>query len=327
MAVRKVVALAVTTVALATMVACSDSAPSSSQFVNSVDRICRTLGTGLDDLSKPGTIDDLASFADDASHLFASAVTAMKKLQVPGGSSSAISDAKTLVSNFDHLVDVPDDIGAAAKSADQATIDERTAEFESVRSQDSDLADSLDAKHCDLDPLFDELAPPVTDPPITEPATTTPITVGADGNKTTLRIAGELTPVDGLTFTDVTSDLLTAWTSVLNDSPIAAASPGQVAGVEVSKNGTLIANVYIFLATDTVKSTSTFELANTLTQTTVTDDTVNGFPGLSWTTESGVAAFVGAQTTGDAGYLMYALAPTHDGLVVAITGLWASLPK
>ncbi|MEI8241367.1 MAG: hypothetical protein WCI22_18305, partial [Actinomycetota bacterium] len=176
MAVRKAVALAATTAALVTMVACSNSAPSSSQFANNVDGICRTLGTGLGDLSKPSTIDDLKGFADDASHLFASAVTALKKLQVPSGSSAATSDAKTLVSNFDHLVDVLDDIATAARTADQATIDDRTTEFESVRAQDSDLADSLDAKHCDLDPLFDGLAPPVTDPPVTEPATTTPIT-------------------------------------------------------------------------------------------------------------------------------------------------------
>ncbi|CAB4362834.1 unannotated protein [freshwater metagenome] len=327
MAVRKAVALAATMAALVTMVACSNSAPSSSQFANNVDGICRALGTGLGDLSKPSTVDDLKGFADDASHLFASAVTALKKLQVPSGSSAATSDAKTLVSNFDHLVDVLDDIATASRTADQATIDDRTTEFESVRAQDADLADSLDAKHCDLDPLFDELAPPVTDPPVTDPATTTPITASTDSNKTTLALAAELVPVDGLTFTDVADNLLTAWTTVLDNSPITAASPGRVAGVEVSKDGTLIANVYIFLPTDTVKSTSIFELANFLTQATVADDTVNGFPGLSWTTESGVAAFVGAQTTGDAGYVMYALSPSHDGLVVGITGLWASLPK
>lgn len=322
-ACRKAVALAATTAMLVASAGCSDSAPSAGQFVSKIDGICRRLNTDLGDLSKPTAQDEVKSFALDASDLFAGAVKDLKALEVPAASGQ-VSDAKDLVSKLDHLVDVLDDIATAAKAGDDSTVSSKADEFESVRGDIADLADNLDARHCDLDAQFDELAPPVTEPATTTPNTSTPT---GGGTKTPAAIAAKMVPTGGFSFTDVQADLVTTWGSLVNASPTAAPAGGVIGAVDVSLNGSVIGRLFFFLPDAPLADTVVTELATSLIDGAApTGETVSGFPGVSWTNADNVVAFVGAEQAGTSGLFVYAASPSHDGMAAVVTGFLASLP-
>ncbi|MEI7546827.1 MAG: hypothetical protein WCK21_02035 [Actinomycetota bacterium] len=322
---REAMAVAASTAMMVALVACSDGAPGSGQFVASIDGICNTLGKGLADLDAPTSLDDVGGFAADASQLFLTGVTQLKKLPVPANAPH-VADANDLVSKLDHLVDVLDDVATAAKKGDTATVGSRTDEFESVRGDISDLADSLDASHCGLDPQFDQMAPPVTEPPATQPPTTRGGTT-AGSNKNTISLTKTLKPAAGFSFADVADSLLTTWTSVVDSSPTARAITGGVTGVEVSSNGKLLGRVFIFIPDSTVPFTALDDFGPTLTSgAKYTGEAINGFPGVVWTNSEGVYGFLGAQSKDSPKFFVYAVAPNHDALVAIITGLWASIP-
>ncbi|MDO8388862.1 MAG: hypothetical protein Q7V57_00090 [Actinomycetota bacterium] len=326
-ATRKAVAFVATSALVAALAGCSDDGGvSTEQFVTSVDRICTTLSDGLAELAKPTGVDQVESVADDASQLVLDAVTALKGVQLPADSSAEVAAAKDLVDELDHLIDVLDDAASAAGDGDAATVDAKTAEFESGRAQVAELGGTIGADRCGVDPLFDELAPPVTTTPVTEPPVTTPTDPTGTSNKTIQPLATQLVPTGDLAFVDVTDALLQTWISVVDSSPTAQAAPGDVAGVEVVSGGILMARIFVFLPTDPLPFEILDDIGPTITDgNELTGDTINGFPGVTWTNAEGVTSFLGAQTTGDASYFLYAAGTSHDALVTAITGLWASI--
>ncbi|MDP2292917.1 MAG: hypothetical protein Q8M22_17160 [Actinomycetota bacterium] len=337
---------AVAAVAVVAGVACSDGGGvSAGQFVGQVDEICSTLDGDLDALARPTAPTEVAGFATSASRAYEEAASSLKKLAIPGGVSSAVSDAKVLVGNFDAQVDLLDAIAASA-GVDQPTADAKIAEFEALQVSHGTLAASIGADGCALAPLFAYVAPPVTDPVITDPVITDPVvtdppvtdpvitdppvtdppvtdpvvTTGPSADKVVVPFAATLTPNTGFTFVDASTELTDTYSLLLSITPATIAVGGTVSGVEIFDGGTLpVARVFIFFPNQTLPGTAPGEVAETVSGESVLSPlTIASLVGQSYITEENLAFFVAGNDPNNVGYIVWAVSQTTQALDITV---------
>jgi hypothetical protein len=309
--------------------------PSSSAFVDRVNEICRSLDNDLSDLTTPTSNAELATFATGASKAYENALADMKALEVPSDQ-AVVASAKGLVANFDDQVTTLDDIAAAAKIDEQATIDTNIATFDTLGTDNADLAASLGAERCALDPLFSfEVAPPPTDPPVTEPATTTPVdttpvdtTPAAGTNKTIETLATDLAPAQGFTFVESDQSVVETFISVIDSSPTIAAVPGMVAGVDVvDASGITTTRIFIYLPETTLPAGTPDELLPIITAGNPTTPGVYGvLAGVNYT-DGDKFYFVGTDTPEAANLLLWAISTDTASLDTAIAAFTFALAQ
>jgi len=315
---------------------------SSGQFAGKIDDVCRALDRDLGKIDQPGTAAELAAYAGDASAAYEDALAALKKLQTPGDADS-VKNAKELVANFNDQIDLLDAIAKAAGSEDQATVDAKTGEFNQLVSANADLADSLDAGRCALDPLAavqppettvpPTTQPPVTQPPVTQPPVTQPpvtqppVTNSPAGVKTVIQLVSVLTPNNGYTFADADASLATTF-QVLLEAPLSTAGqPGQIAAIEVFDGGTKpITRLFIFLPENPLPHSAVDELAAVLAgDAALTPAEVGTLPGVTYTPADGGFFFVGSDTATTAKFLIWGVGASQDllnkGIAAFILGL------
>lgn len=332
---------AVAAVAVLAGVACSDGGGvSAGQFVGQVDEICSTLDGDLDALARPAAPAEVAGFATSASRAYEEASSSLKKLAIPGGVSSAVSDAKALVSNIDAQVDLLDAIAVSA-GVDQPTADAKIAEFEALQGSHGALAASLGADGCALGPLFADAAPPVTDPvttdpvitdppvtdpvitdpPVTDPPVTDPVvTSGPSADKVVVPFAATLTPNSGFTFVDASTDLTDTYSLLLTITPATIGVGGTVSGVEIFDGGALpVARVFMFFPNQTLPGSAPGEVAATVSGSSVlTPLTIAALVGQTYTTEDNLAFFVAGNDPTNVGYIMWAVSQTTQALDITV---------
>jgi hypothetical protein len=307
--------------------ACGGSdGPSSSAFVDRVNDVCRSLEKDLGDLTAPTSNAELADFATGASKAYENALADLKALEVPSDQ-TIVSSAKALVGNFDDQVTALDGVASAASADDQATIDSTIATFDSLSSDNADLADSLGAGRCDLDPLFSfEIAPPVTDPPVTDPPVTDPVettpldTTPVSGtNKTIETLATDLAPAQGFTFMESDQSVVETFISIIDSVPTIAAVPGMVAGVDVVDGGGVVTTrIFIYLPETTLPAGTPDELLPAITAgNPTTPGTYGVLAGASYT-DGDKFYFVGTDTPEAANLLLWAIATDTASLDTAI---------
>ena len=321
---------AVMLVALLGAAGCSDGGGvSTGQFAGQVDDVCRSLDRDLAKLDQPATVADLVGYAGDASTAYEDALAALKKLATPGDA-GAVKDAKGLLANFNDQIDLLDAIAKAAGSADQATVDAKTAEFNQLVSDNADLADSLDAGRCALDPLAavapptttlppttttpPTTQPPVTQPPVTQPPVTQPPVTG--GEKTIVPLVTALAPNNGYTFADADESLATTFQILLEAASSTAPQSGRIAAVEVFDGGAKpISRLFIFLPDSPLPHAAVDELAGLLAGTDpLTPNEVGTLPGVSYTPADGGFFFVGSDSADSAGFLIWGVGADQDSL-------------
>lgn len=313
-----------------------DDGPSSSDFVDSVNEICRSLDNDLQDLATPTSNAELSDFASGASKAYENALADMKALEVPSDD-AAVASAKGLVVNFDDQVTTLDDIATAAAAADQATIDSNIATFESLSSDNADLADELGADRCALDPLFFfEVAPPVTDPPVTDPpVATTPVATApvatapvSGSNKTIEPLASELAPAQGFTFVESDQAVIETFITVIDSSPTIAAVPGMVAGIDVvDAGGITTTRIFIYLPETTLPAGTPDELLPIITDgNPTTPGTYGILTGVTYT-DGDKFYFVGTDTPAAANLLMWAISTDATSLDTAVAAFTFALAQ
>ena len=325
---------AVTTVALllTAVAACGDSGVSGSDFANNVDAVCGTLDADLSDLVPPAAASEVAGFASSAAALYRDAIADLNKLSVPGGAAPAVVDAKSFVSNLGQQASLLDTIAAIA-GVDQPAADAAISQFEALGATNDGLAQSIGAERCVLDPLFSAVAPlpttvPVTAPPVTSAPVTNPPTtqapVGSD--KDIITIGAELTPNGVFTFADAPSDLTQTYANILDIAPATASQPGTVSGVEVSDGGDLpIARIFVFLPDQPLGPESVADVTSLLSGGGVlTPATFGTLSGQTVNTDGGVF-FIGSNNPTTVGFIVWAVAPSIEGLDAAVQAFLAGL--
>lgn len=313
---------------------------SASDFVNKIDDTCRALDR---DLARPASSAEVAGFAADASKSFEDALASLKKLAVPSGNTATVGDAKALLANMDDQIDLLDDIAAAASAADQATVDTKTAAFDALVAANSDLADSLGAKRCALDPLFANIAPPVTEPPVTEAPTTVPpvtappvtappvttpvVTTPTGSNKTVVTLADQVAANGGFTFTDVNESLIGTFTILLDISAQTGAQPGKVAAIEVYDGGTApVSRIFVYLPDAALPHSAVDELATILAgDSPVAPATLGGLDGVAYTPTDGGVFFVAANDPTTVGFIIWAVGQSQEALDGTISAFLSGL--
>ena len=320
---------------------CSDGGGvSASQFVNQIDDACRALDR---DLTRPTSAAEVAGFAADASKSFEDALAALKKLALPSGAAAVVSDAKALLANMNDEIDLLDDIAAAATAADQTTVDAKMGEVDALVAANSDLGAVLGANRCALDPLFANLAPPVTEPPVTEAPTTAPpvtaapttaapvttpvVTTPTGSNKTVVPLADQVTANGGFTFADVDASLISTFSTLLDLSPQTGAQPGRVAAIEVYDGGTTpITRVFVYLPDTGLPHSAADELASILAgDSPLVPATLGGLDGVVYTPADGGVFFVAANDPTTAGFIIWAVAQSQDTLDTTINAFLSGL--
>lgn len=328
-------------VAALCLAACGDGGGvSAGDFVNKIDDTCRALDR---DLARPTSSAEVAGFAADASKSFEDALASLKKLAVPSGNTAAVGDAKALLANMDDQIDLLDDIAAAASATDQATVDTKTAAFDALVAANSDLADSLGANRCAFDPLFANLAPPVTEPPVTEPPVTaapttsppvtappvtTPVETTPIGtNKTVVTLASEVAPNGGFTFTDVDESLIGTFTILLDISAQTGAQSGRVAAIEVYDGGSApVSRIFMYLPDAALPHSAVDELASIVAgDSPVAPATLGGLDGVSYTPTDGGVFFVASNDPTTVGFIMWAVGQSQEALDLTINAFLSGL--
>ena len=203
-------------VAVTLLGACgSDGGDSKAKFADQLQDECRTIARGLRDIDTPSG-DDLADFeaaAKDASKVYDTGLTALKKLKAPSNESA---DFKDLQANISDQVDVFDQIATAAKKDDAATIKTKVASLKKINKDNADLADSLDASSCAFKAVFVDV-PTDTKPAKTTTTTTTKATTTTEAPTTTQ-------PPRTYTRDEVAQIIRDVWPDDLEDKAIAIAT-------------------------------------------------------------------------------------------------------
>ena len=115
------------------------------------------MARGLKSIDAPVKIEDFESAATDASKVYDDGLTALKKLDAPMDQADDFKDLKT---NFEDQTEVFDQIAAASKKGDAATVATKIASLSKITADNAKLADSLNAKPCAFAAVF-TAAPPV----------------------------------------------------------------------------------------------------------------------------------------------------------------------
>jgi len=337
----KLRAMSTVAVLMVAAAACGDGGVSASDFANEVDAVCGTLAADLSDLAPPAAAAEVAGYSASAARLYRDAIADLSKLSVPGGAAPAVVDAKAFVANLGQQAAVLDDIAAAA-GVDQVAADASIAAFEALAATNDDLADGIGAERCVLDPLFSDLAPPVTtvpttEPPVTNPPVTNPpvtnppvtnppVTSPAGSNKTIVTLGADLTPNGVFTFVDAAQDFTQTYVTLLDIAPSTASQPGTVSGVEVSDGGTLpIARIFVYLPQQPLGPNSVSEVAGLLAgEGVLAPATFGSLTGQTVTTDTGVFFIAGNNATSIA-FIVWAVAPSVETLDIAIQGFLAGL--
>lgn len=332
---HRIVVAIVATLSIAASACGGDSSGLSADgFVGAIDDACRTLSKGIGKLDAPQSLRDVSSYSDDASQLFSDAIVTIKKLKASGASKSITSDAKDLLTNFEDQQSAIDDLGAAAKKADQAKVDKALATLGSLNNDANDLATSLEAKRCSLDPIGPALAPTpttvaatvapstelattvpaVTTPPVTQPQitlpviATVPVTVTvpptaappetaspAPSNKPVVPFASQLTPKGSYTFSDAPEGAVTLFQIFLDISTVLSPQPGQIGSVDVNEYGGITGRVFVFLADGTLAPGSVEDLIPLISAGSITiPATMAKVPGVTWSQDDGTTYFLAA---------------------------------
>ncbi len=306
-------------------------------FVNGIDDVCRTLDRDLGDLGSPSSLDEMATYASDASKAFESALSDLKQLKVPANG-SVVADAKDLLGHFDDEITQLDKIAKSAAAGDQDTASGQVTAFNTTFGEANDLGGSLGARRCSFDPMFafDVAGPPVTDPPATDPPATDPPvtdpsiapppTVSNASNKTVLALAGELPPTDGYTFAPTDDAIIQTFILVLDSVAGSAAQAGQVAGTEVIDSaGTVIARVFVFLPEATLPAGVMDELVPVVVGPAVTSPAAYGLvSGVGYSDGNGTF-FFGSNDPTAAGVVLWAVGADQAGLDAGVGAFLAAL--
>ena len=335
-------------VAVTLLGACgSDGGDSKAKFADQLQGECRTIARGLRDIDTPAG-DNLADFeaaAKDASKVYDTGLTALKKLKAP---SNEASDFKDLQTNISDQVDVFDQIATAAKKEDAATIKTKVASLKKINKDNADLADSLDASSCAFKAVFVDVptdtkpakttttttkattttaAPTTTEAPTTTAATTTaapPITQTA-GNKQVVPFAATLTPKGDYTFVDTDDATIEAIRAALSKGPLYDAQSGKISSVDVIDSaGTTITRAFLFVTDADALTPGTVEEAENLVSggQPLTPATLGGINGKTFPDPSGVIVFVAA----DGDTLLVAAGVDNASLDQGLKDLIESLP-
>ncbi|MEO6156471.1 MAG: hypothetical protein ABIQ39_02450, partial [Ilumatobacteraceae bacterium] len=303
-----------------TLGACGSSGGSSASFTDQLQSACRSISQGLRNIDVPKSLDDVAKAATKASAAYEDGLSQMTKLKVP---SKQNADFKSLNSNFIDEQGLYDEIAAAAKKGDSATVATKVSSLNKILKEDSDLADSLATRGCALDTVITDTAigatttttikattttvaetttvPPVTLPPTVAPTvapTEVPTTASGASNKTIIDFAGKLTPQGDYTFVDAGADKVQAIETAFNLSPLIAAQSGKIIGVDVIVNSIAITRVFAFLPeANTLTAGSTDQLVGVLAgSAALTPQTIGTLSGKAFT--SGGNLFFIAEDSG-----------------------------
>jgi hypothetical protein len=328
-------------VAIALVVAAcggSTEAVSTESFSDQLSSVCRRIGRGIGNLDEATSLADVRANARDASALYESGLNELKKLAMPTDDEEFAGDVEDLIASFEDQLDTLDAIAKAANDSDQDAVDSRISTLSDQAADSSDLADSLDASRCQLDPVS-EVAPAATEPPVpmtlpvatlpvdTPPVDTAPVdtalvdtfpleTVPLSTNKVVVSSA-DLVPLGDYSFADAPADSIGGFHSLLDLSPTVAAQSGRITGVDVLDSaGQPMGRVFAFESdTDPLSPGSLEEVTPFLTADIPTTPlTVGTQEGVTWTESDGTAYFL----LGTDNVLLWALAPSADHLVPAL---------
>jgi hypothetical protein len=335
---------------MAVIPACGGSGGvSSTKFVDSVNEACRTLARDLRDIDEPSSVDAVGAYADKASLAYESALASLKKLPVPGDA-KVVADAKDLLANLDDQVNLLDDITAAAKSGDAGAVATKVSSFNKLTADNADVADSLGASRCALDPVLAAVAttsttttsttptttttaPPVTTTPVTLVRPTSPNTVPPTGSpssdKTILPLAAEMTKGGGYTFADADTSLVKSFVTLLTVVPSTSSATGKVAGVEVSdKGGNMFSRVFLFYPDSALPAATMDEIVTAFAGTDPQQKGAIGkLQGVYYTSTAGRTFFVGANPYNAPAVVIWAVATDKNGVDTAVKAFVAALPN
>ena len=308
-------------------------AVSTDAFSDQLSTVCRTIDRGIGNLDEATSLADVGANASDASTLYEAGLNELKKLPPPSNYKEFAGDVEDLIASFEDQLDTLDAIGKAAKDSDQNAVDSRLSKLSDQAADSSDLADSLDAARCQLDPVS-EVAPVPTDPPVpltlpiatvpevtfpieTIPPDTIPVDTGALATKKVVVASTDLVPLGDYSFADAPPDSITGFQSLLDLAPTLAAQSGRISGVDVIDSaGQPMGRVFAFESdTDPLSPGSLEEVTPLLTDDIPTTPlTVGTQEGVTWSDPDGTAYFL----LGTSNVLLWALAPSADLLVPAL---------
>jgi hypothetical protein len=337
--ISRIIAVSAVVALVGVSAGCGNDGVNSSDFVDRVNEVCRSLDNDLSELATPASVSEVSDFASGASKAYENALADLKKLEVPDDQ-AVVASARGLLANFDDQVTTLDDIAAAGAAGDQATVDAKIETFNTLGADNNDLAGALDAERCVLDPLFAfAVAPPVTEPPVTDPpateppATTAPVTqppattvVGTGTNKTIEDLAKDLAPAEGFRFLNSDTAVVETFIGAIDTAPSVAAQPGMVAGVDVvDGNDIVTTRIFLYLPEAPLPATAPGELEPILTDGNPTTPGSYGvFTGLNYT-DGDKFYFVGTDNPASASLLLWAIATDAASLETAISAFTTAL--
>lgn len=304
----------------------SSSSPNAGDYVDSVDRICRNLQDDLDEIGAPSDFEGLSDSAFDAADAFGAAAADLRKLAEPKDTGLA-GDVRDLADGFDDSANMLDDISNAAKDGDSAGVADAEANLDAVREKNAELADSIDARRCDLDLLFTSTeAPPETVAPTipeTVPDTTEPTSFG----KEVFDLTDSLVSDSGYQFSNGSADVAQAYIDLLDSVPELAAATGGVTVVELlNAEGGVGARVFVFIADDPMSTDAVDALApNAAEGAALNPDVIDTFSGYTFADSEGKTYFIGL----DDGYsnlmMVLGVGVNRDEVDTAINAVFDSL--
>jgi hypothetical protein len=308
----------------------SSPAPSASAFSDQLAGVCRTINRGIGNLDLASSLDEVRSNASDASALYEAGVNELKKLTIPSSDKDFEGNVKDLIASFEDQLDTLDAIAKAAKASDQETVDNRISKLSDQATDSNDLADSIDVRRCQLDPVF-EAAPVTTEPDVpltlpTLPETTVPETIPPEtiplettpvvDNKVVVPSA-DLVPLGDYTFADAPPDAITGFHTLLDLAPTIAAQSGRISVIDViDSTGQPMGRIFAFESdTDPLSPGSIEEVTPYLTDDVPTTPlTIGTQSGVTWSDPDGTAYFL----LGVSNVVLWAIAPSADLLQPAL---------
>jgi hypothetical protein len=328
------------------------SGPTKDAFVTSVDDTCHTLDRALLALDEPSSIDAVSAYADKASRAYETALVALKKLAIPSDK-AAVTDAKDLLANMDQQVTLLDAISTSAKGGDSATVTAKVSELDKLMKDTGNIAESLGAKRCNIDPLLATVVTTSTTTTSTEPASTVPVTTvpettpltlvppttaqqtgpattigSSDTEKKILPLAAAMSKNAKYKYADAPESITKNFVTVLNVVPETSQSAGKVGGVEVSDmNGTKFSRVFLFVPTDPLGNDAMKSMTKTLVGTSPSEVAVIGtLHGTIYHSTNSGYFFIAGNPVAAPQVVVWAVAQDKAGLKIAVAAFVSNVP-
>ena len=333
-----------------TATACGDDGGSSTAFADQLSDTCQTLDTALGKLDQPTDLKGMRSFATDASDLYDTAVSALKKLTPTGDAKDAFEELRD---NMASQLDLLDDVARSAKDDDQDGVDAAIAKFQALVDDNAGLARDAGARRCAIDsPLAmagptDSTTDVTTDvttddttgvttttstkatlPPVTasttKPSTTESSTAVGSGEKIFEDLPSQLgVSTAGYTFTAVEQQYIDNFLKFLTRTKAMDGATGHYGAVEIAKDGQPFGRVFAFVADPALPAGSIRELVEDLASgQPVTDTAVNKIDGLHFTSTDAYEFFVAGDETN--GMFMF-VTRDEESMDAAVTAFFESI--